>query len=330
MSNALRTKYLPDDPGRIPSIATRTRKKPSTTTTERIKLHRHTKWEDALSLEYADPSTIEYSYRTGSVKESSNPTAEINGNSVNLTSNLGLPCQPDCSSTTNESIDVPNFVRDKPESYCRFCCSTGNLLSIFPTGEVPNERLLNLLRKLVDIDLTVELDFPSAICKVCVSKLENFDVFRLKCRAYNDEIRKRRVQPSIDVRNRNFSNTEDQIELPVIVKEELMIEDDFYEDSSNNNALLKPTVIEKKATAQLKLNSVEIDMNVYSGENVAPSAAISEELNVDSRVTSKKLAVKEETPNNPISSEQSPWDKSDLTPLLKKPAVAATPSSAFT
>ncbi|XP_058831987.1 uncharacterized protein LOC131690314 isoform X2 [Topomyia yanbarensis] len=93
--------------------------------------------------------------------------------------------------TGNEILDC---VIEQPESYCRFCYLDRDLKPIFPSSGEPNHRIIDLLRNLVNITLTVKQDFPSAICHQCLVKLEEFYAFQQKCQIISEKIRERRLQ----------------------------------------------------------------------------------------------------------------------------------------
>ncbi|XP_058462047.1 zinc finger protein 888 [Malaya genurostris] len=90
--------------------------------------------------------------------------------------------------------EMSEFIIDHPESYCRFCYLNKDLQSIFPSNGEANLRIIVLLQDLVNITLTIDQDFPSAICNQCLLKLEEFETFRTKCRIFSEQIRAKRQQ----------------------------------------------------------------------------------------------------------------------------------------
>lgn len=71
-----------------------------------------------------------------------------------------------------------------PESYCRLCLSEANIepLLVVPDGFLqPNQGLVDLIKRYVEIGLSGSRDSPCAICSTCRMMLEEFERFRERC-----------------------------------------------------------------------------------------------------------------------------------------------------
>lgn len=71
-----------------------------------------------------------------------------------------------------------------PGSYCRLCLSETNVevLLAVPDGFVqPNQRLVDLIKRYVEIGLYPSIDSPCGICSTCRMMLEEFELFRERC-----------------------------------------------------------------------------------------------------------------------------------------------------
>ncbi|XP_055531149.1 zinc finger protein 112-like [Wyeomyia smithii] len=236
-------------------------KKLPKTPAERSRRYRQRKRETALLLKHTDTSIFEMD----------KPEGHMYGI---------VRCNSDYPLITKEIITVPDFITDQPESYCRFCCSSNNLSSIFPTAGAPEESIINLLRELIDISLSVELDFPSAICGHCSSKLQTFDEFRRKCQAYHDEMRRRRAQQELcmltNVKNEVLSDCEDKIGYPVVVKEEFIIEDAPSSCTINNDVFVQKKIatVDELSCFGARIEQIKIAEKCDDDEQHALSMAV--------------------------------------------------------
>lgn len=81
----------------------------------------------------------------------------------------------------DEYLIVPS---GPPESYCRLCLSETNVevLLFVPDGFLqPNQRLVDLIKRYVEIGLSPSMDSPCGICSTCRMMLEEFELFRERC-----------------------------------------------------------------------------------------------------------------------------------------------------
>ncbi|KXJ74187.1 hypothetical protein RP20_CCG014165 [Aedes albopictus] len=83
-------------------------------------------------------------------------------------------------------IEVPEPPLAESGSYCQFCYSAENLTPILPASNDSQRHIVALLDTLINVKLNMEK--PSAICKLCITKISEFDYFRSKCSIYSNAI----------------------------------------------------------------------------------------------------------------------------------------------
>nr|XP_029716615.1 zinc finger protein 624 [Aedes albopictus] len=116
---------------------------------------------------------------------------------------------------TSIKVEVPDPPLAEPEFYCRFCYSTEELVSIFPAKGDPHQQVIDLLKQLTTIELTVLDDLPSAICSQCCSKLEEFDHFRKQCLVHYEETKRARLTEKVASVEQEEDTTAQQHEMDV-------------------------------------------------------------------------------------------------------------------
>ncbi|EAT33462.1 AAEL014260-PA [Aedes aegypti] len=89
--------------------------------------------------------------------------------------------------------DLPVVPNDNPETYCRLCLTTPDVVPLFPPGTDPNVYILELIGQYIGIGITMEDDFSCAVCTSCQLILDQFDVFRQNCLKVDIAIRRRRL-----------------------------------------------------------------------------------------------------------------------------------------
>ncbi|XP_055613954.1 zinc finger protein 521-like [Uranotaenia lowii] len=89
--------------------------------------------------------------------------------------------------------DLPVVPFEGPESYCRLCLTTPEVEPLFPAEADPNVYVVELIGKYIGIDLSLQDDFQSAVCRHCQLVLDQFDLFRQNCLKVDIAIRRRRL-----------------------------------------------------------------------------------------------------------------------------------------
>ncbi|XP_065076226.1 uncharacterized protein LOC135699797 isoform X2 [Ochlerotatus camptorhynchus] len=112
--------------------------------------------------------------------------------------------------------DLPVVPNDNPESYCRLCLTTPDVVPLFPTGSDPNEFILELVGKYIGIGLTIQDDSPCSVCNSCQMILDQFDLFRQNCLKVDIAIRRRRLGLDRVVKSEPQDDDDMEVELPYI------------------------------------------------------------------------------------------------------------------
>ncbi|XP_065076007.1 zinc finger protein 423-like [Ochlerotatus camptorhynchus] len=70
-----------------------------------------------------------------------------------------------------------------PDSYCRLCLSENNVEALLVADGFPqpNQMLVDLIRRHMEIGLSAPVDSPCGICNTCRMMLEEFERFRERC-----------------------------------------------------------------------------------------------------------------------------------------------------
>ncbi|XP_053698357.1 zinc finger protein Xfin-like [Sabethes cyaneus] len=70
-----------------------------------------------------------------------------------------------------------------PESYCRLCFSESNaeLLLVSDISMRSSETLISVIKRYLDINISIHASQPCAVCNTCRMMLEEFDRFRKRC-----------------------------------------------------------------------------------------------------------------------------------------------------
>lgn len=87
--------------------------------------------------------------------------------------------------------DIPN---DNPETYCRLCFSGFYVEPLFPPDGQPKQGLIELIGRLVDIHVSMEMDYRCAVCRMCQMTLEGFHKYRERCRTLDDVLQRKRME----------------------------------------------------------------------------------------------------------------------------------------
>lgn len=110
------------------------------------------------------------------------------------------------------SIRRPN---DNPETYCRLCLTTPDVVPLFPPGTDPNVYVLELIGQYIGVGLTMEDDSSCAVCTSCQLILDQFDLFRQNCLKVDIAIRRRRLGLDRVVKSEPLQDEdEEEIDLP--------------------------------------------------------------------------------------------------------------------
>ncbi|XP_065076290.1 zinc finger protein 91-like isoform X2 [Ochlerotatus camptorhynchus] len=102
----------------------------------------------------------------------------------------------DTSMTAGDDLlDVPN---GDPATYCRLCTSEVDVEELFPDGQGIRQDVIDRIQECTGIQITLEDDYPSAVCWMCLISLEEFQWFRERCHRYDVLIRRKRKQVSLN------------------------------------------------------------------------------------------------------------------------------------
>lgn len=83
---------------------------------------------------------------------------------------------------------------DNPETYCRLCFSGFYVEPLFPPDGHPKQAVIDLIARLVDIHVTMEMDYRCAVCRMCQMTLEGFHKYRERCRTLDDVLQRKRME----------------------------------------------------------------------------------------------------------------------------------------
>lgn len=89
---------------------------------------------------------------------------------------------------------IPDIPNDNPETYCRLCFSGFYVEPLFPPDGEPKQAVIELIGKLVDIHVTMEVDYRCAVCRMCQMTLEGFHKYRERCRTLDDVLQRKRLE----------------------------------------------------------------------------------------------------------------------------------------
>ncbi|KXJ70577.1 hypothetical protein RP20_CCG023117 [Aedes albopictus] len=114
--------------------------------------------------------------------------------------------------------DLPVVPNDNPETYCRLCLTTPDVVPLFPPGTDPNMYILELIGQYIGIGLTMEDDIACSVCNSCQLILDQFDLFRQNCLKVDIAIRRRRLGLDRVVKSEPLADDDDgeEVELPFI------------------------------------------------------------------------------------------------------------------
>ncbi|KXJ70195.1 hypothetical protein RP20_CCG024496 [Aedes albopictus] len=114
--------------------------------------------------------------------------------------------------------DLPVVPNDNPETYCRLCLTTPDVVPLFPPGTDPNMYILELIGQYIGIGLTMEDDISCSVCNSCQLILDQFDLFRQNCLKVDIAIRRRRLGLDRVVKSEPLADDDDgeEVELPFI------------------------------------------------------------------------------------------------------------------
>ncbi|KAL1397860.1 hypothetical protein pipiens_009420 [Culex pipiens pipiens] len=115
--------------------------------------------------------------------------------------------------------DLPVVPNDNPETYCRLCLTTPEVDPLFPVNGEPNVYVMELIGKYIGIGLTIQDDYPCAVCRPCHLILDQFDLFRQNCLKVDIAIRRRRLgldQPPVEVKSEPQDEEDNEEEMPYI------------------------------------------------------------------------------------------------------------------
>ncbi|XP_021712850.1 uncharacterized protein LOC110681416 [Aedes aegypti] len=144
------------------------------------------------------------------------------------------------ASTGDDLLDVPN---GDPAKFCRLCCSELDVEELFPDGQGIRQDVIDRIYGCTGIRITLEDDYPSAVCWICLMSLEEFQWFRDRCQRYDVLIRRKRKLMIADrekvpilVGNHGF---------PVVEEDDGDYDDDDDEDEPDGPVLRISAVQEK-------------------------------------------------------------------------------------
>lgn len=101
----------------------------------------------------------------------------------------------DTSTSAEDTVlDMPN---GDPATYCRLCTSEVDVEELFPDGQGIRQDVIDRIQECTGIQITLEDDYPSAVCWMCLISLEEFQWFRERCHRYDVLIRRKRKQVNI-------------------------------------------------------------------------------------------------------------------------------------
>lgn len=83
---------------------------------------------------------------------------------------------------------------DNPETYCRLCFSGFYVEPLFPPDGQPRQGVIELIGRLVDIHVTMEMDYRCAVCRMCQMTLEGFHKYRERCRTLDEVLQRKRME----------------------------------------------------------------------------------------------------------------------------------------
>ncbi|XP_001663295.2 zinc finger protein 14 [Aedes aegypti] len=89
---------------------------------------------------------------------------------------------------------IPDIPNDNPETYCRLCFSGFYVEPLFPPDGHPKQAVIDLIARLVDIHVTMEMDYRCAVCRMCQMTLEGFHKYRERCRTLDDVLQRKRME----------------------------------------------------------------------------------------------------------------------------------------
>uniref|UniRef100_A0A1Q3G0N0 Putative homeobox transcription factor sip1 n=1 Tax=Culex tarsalis TaxID=7177 RepID=A0A1Q3G0N0_CULTA len=115
--------------------------------------------------------------------------------------------------------DLPAVPNDNPETYCRLCLTTPEVEPLFPINGEPNVYVMELIGKYIGIGLTIQDDYPCAVCRSCHLILDQFDLFRQNCLKVDIAIRRRRLGldvPPVEVKSEPADEEDNEEEMPYI------------------------------------------------------------------------------------------------------------------
>lgn len=149
------------------------------------------------------------------------------------------------ASTGDDLLDVPN---GDPAKFCRLCCSELDVEELFPDGQGIRQDVIDRIYGCTGIRITLEDDYPSAVCWICLMSLEEFQWFRDRCQRYDVLIRRKRKLMIADrdkvpilVGNHGF---------PVVEEDDGDYDDDDDEDEPDGPVLRISAVQENVRTLE--------------------------------------------------------------------------------
>lgn len=89
---------------------------------------------------------------------------------------------------------IPDIPNDNPETYCRLCFSGFYVEPLFPPDGQPKQAVIELIGRLVDIHVTMEMDYRCAVCRMCQMTLEGFHKYRERCRTLDEVLQRKRME----------------------------------------------------------------------------------------------------------------------------------------
>lgn len=146
-------------------------------------------------------------------------------------------------------LEVPN---GDPSSYCRLCLSerSEELEELFPVGQGPRLETIDRIAQCTGIQISLDEDFPSAVCWMCSMSLEEFQWFRERCRRHDVLIRRKRkelLHSEYDVSIMDDPDGDGYVEVeqePPPLLQIAAVQEQFDDGRQSSQSLLEPTTYE--------------------------------------------------------------------------------------
>nr|XP_029729690.1 LOW QUALITY PROTEIN: zinc finger protein 91-like [Aedes albopictus] len=117
------------------------------------------------------------------------------------------------TSLGDDLFEMPN---GDPAKFCRLCLSEMDVEELFPDGQGIRQDVIDGIYKCTGIRISLEDDYPAAVCWMCLMSLEEFQWFQERCQRYDVLIRRKRKQmiaaktaPAVVIENHNFPVVEE-------------------------------------------------------------------------------------------------------------------------